>query len=96
MVANQHSLGFLEDASPDDVFRIQFRDGEIYLLRQCVEIDSSVYDEPDGWSGTIVEAETTDPWKRRLFPAGSGLDFRERDVERVFEVSGGRVRFPTP
>ena len=95
-VENRHRHLFLRQAGPDQVFRVVFRDGEVFHLRQFSEIDSSIYGLPDGWCAEIVKFENPrSEHHKKLLRAGSGLDFYESDIVEITDVARGVTVFPS-
>jgi hypothetical protein len=94
VVANEHKHDFLLAASRDRVFRITFRNGEVFHLREFAQIDASIYGYPDGWSATIVAFEKPASEDRvKLFRPGSGIDLYESDINEIADVATGDILF---
>ena len=96
-IPNRHECLFLAELPSLRVLRISLLDGKVFRLRSFVQIDSSVYDRPDGWNAVIVECLAPDhAWNRRVFHAGGGLDFYESNVSAIVDERTGDVLFSAP
>ena len=94
---NSHACLFLSEMPPLRILKVSLRDGRTFRLRSFVQVDSSVYDRPDGWSAVIVECVAPDDaWNRRLFHPGGDLDFYESDLGRIVDEKTGDVLFSAP
>jgi hypothetical protein len=94
---NRHECLFLAELPSLSVLRISFQDGKVFRLRTFIQIDSSVYDRPDGWNAVIVECMAPiDPWSQRLFHPGGGIDFYESDVATIVDEKTGDVLYSSP
>jgi hypothetical protein len=84
-VASHQFRGLFEgDASR--VFRISFRGGDIFRLRDLSVVDPSIYSISDQWTAEIVDVISGG----RVFRPGSGLDFVESDILEIFDETAGQ------
>ena len=82
---------FLLDLPNDEICRIELSDGEVFRLRGFGQVD----DPADGWIAEVLElVRPTDDWSRRLYPVGSGVQFRSRNVTRIDSEKRGLRLYP--
>ncbi len=83
-----HRFRELLGADASRVFRISFRDGNVFRLRSFSVVDPSIYSIPDQWTAEVIERISGG----RVFHSGSGIDFVESDVIEIFdETLGAKV-----
>jgi hypothetical protein len=84
---------FLEflDLKLGGIFRVQFIDGQEFLLRIKYPIDTSIYGTDGGWCADIINM-VSDP-ENKFHKPGNGLDFYECDVSRIYDDKGNIIYF---
>ena len=93
-VSNLHRFTFLLEANEETIFRMSLRDGRDFRLRGFSQIDSSIYNLPDGWCAEIVEfVSPRDDSDSRLYPDGSSIDFYESDLREIVNEETGESVF---
>lgn len=87
-----HRFRELLEADATRIFRILFRDGGALRLRSFSVVDPSIYPVADQWTAVVVEhISGRHPDCRRLHRSGSGIDFLESDVAKIFsDITGER------
>jgi hypothetical protein len=89
---NRHRLRHLFELSGGRVLRVALSHGDIFKLKAFSIVDCSIYGDEDMWSATVVAPVSgSHPDFARLFHAGSGVDFVERDVAEVVDDETGVV-----
>jgi hypothetical protein len=92
-----HRFETLFESGDDRVFRITFRDGDIFRLRGFSIVEPSIYGIPDQWNATIVEPISGGhPKFKELFHSESGVDFVESDILEIVDDVTGAVLYRSP
>lgn len=69
-------------SSPSAHFRIEFKDGDIFVLTQLRDCSDSA-DHPLTWVGKIVDSENISEKRRKLHRKGNYLEFCLSDISRI-------------
>jgi hypothetical protein len=88
-----HKLLEIVGSKSSHTFRTSFKDSDIFLLKNLNPIDPSIYHLNGQWSAEIVEVISVPPGKEKLLKQGSGLDFKEQDVQEMVDVTTGELVF---
>lgn len=82
---------------PREAYRIEFENGEIFVVRNLSEVPSDGFegspDVIDTWSGEILAAERLSVDRAKRFRPGSGIDFSDADVVEVREERTSALLF---
>ena len=91
---SSHRFEPLFSADDERVLLLTFRDGDVFRLRSFSTVDESVYGTTDCWTATVVEPVSgVHPDFKRLFAAGTGVDFVESDIAEIADDLTGEVLF---
>jgi hypothetical protein len=68
-------------------FSISFKDSDAFILKELNPIDPSIYDSKGQWTAMIVEIICVSAKKEKLLKPGSGLDFKEEDIQEITDAT---------
>ena len=71
--------------SPSSHFRVEFEDGDIFILTLLNDCSESAEQELT-WVGKIVDSQNLSEDKRKLFLKGSFLQFRLSDICKIHAI----------
>ncbi len=82
----------------DDLTRITFENGDVFILRYLAESDEddtpqSERDLVGAWDGSIVATHNLEADRRRSFVPGSGVIFYGSEVAKIEDELTGEILF---